>query len=1132
LDVNGTISTKGLRVADNSNNSLLIQTQVENNTYQLNLNTNPTKEYYYYENDAYIPTQLGGATAYKYGASICSDGANYIYYGLGGEDWTINNTFFRFNPNNKGITGGGWERLTSDTVSRNCSTAVFANDRVYTIGGNTSGVVHSWTTTNAIRVFNPNSGASGAWAGATGTNGSAFTLPVSIAAVSAVYDASNSFIYWGSGMLSTGSYSDAIYRIQVNSNGSLSNHTRIVQLNMLNSSLITASVLSPERISSLVILNGRLYVNSGIFNMVSFDLNELAGMVTEKKLMEFSTVVIHNPPPGDSRYWRTYDHNGSIYISNGTVNNVNAVTDKIYRYNSSLDKWQFIGRQEKHLYSGWTINHLDKIYIFGGWPGSGGPNGNGDSSSTRLISKFYVNTVGEGKEIRLEEDGIKANSVRTGDLYLTGSDTNSANYKLYTDIQGNFNIENESKLSYYTNTMFPSFPNNVRRQMNVVTDGTNIFTLHHNSADGTIQSNYYKFKAPEATSVANWNTLNIDPSGSKGGVGGAYYNGKIYCFGGFTNSSGTYATSVASSATNHTRIYDLSSNTWSAGASIPTLTPQVYTTGTYSSTPIAPINYIFPKCVVDTSTPSTPYIWVLIIGTVNQAIANGSSGSGNSARIYRYNINANNGAGSWEFIFHNFYNPYKDGSTLGVDNDWANWFTLCNGYLYTVGVNAGANQVYSLKLPYISGSDWVRRANCVSPTNIWRSNVVTLNNKIYQIGFWNNTASGSLTVNNINQAVYEYNEESDTWTYLFDQGHLYATATYIAVGSSIFAIGGVGPGASVTNYANITRTDIRRDEIDEPLVKINQYGDFVTDITTPNLYANSLNGYESLYIYRYFPMEPDNSGKFVSMYKVSVDAGGTPLSFRDPTSNATKNILAANVAVSDLRIKKNILTIDDNVALNKLRLIEPKTYNYIENYKTDRQVIGFLAQNVKEYLPEAILENIQFIPNIYENKDINQIDDKLIEILDIQNYDISLNDIIQILTGTEPLQFRIEEFRDNKTICSLYHENPNQKVSLNSKSLPNNVLVYGKQVNDFLMMHKEYLFTINFAATQELDRIIDWHTKEVDRSVSGNATSVYGQSLLTLIKALQEENTSLKTRVSTLETQLQNVLTRLSNANL
>jgi hypothetical protein len=76
-------------------------------------------------------------------------------------------------------------------------------------------------------------------------------------------------------------------------------------------------------------------------------------------------------------------------------------------------------------------------------------------------------------------------------------------------------------------------------------------------------------------------------------------------------------------------------------------------------------------------------------------------------------------------------------------------------------------------------------------------------------------------------------------------------------------------------------------------------------------------------------------------------------------------------------------------------------------------------------------------------------------------------------------------------------------------------------VEDFHTLNKDYLFTVNFSATQELDRMLQWHTKGEDRSVSGDADVVYG-------KSLYKENQELKTRVNSLETQLVSVLERLA----
>ena len=42
----------------------------------------------------------------------------------------------------------------------------------------------------------------------------------------------------------------------------------------------------------------------------------------------------------------------------------------------------------------------------------------------------------------------------------------------------------------------------------------------------------------------------------------------------------------------------------------------------------------------------------------------------------------------------------------------------------------------------------------------------------------------------------------------------------------------------------------------------------------------------------------------------------------------------------------------------------------------------------------------------------------------------------------------------------------------NIKTYSTNLFLYGKKVDDFLALKKEYLFTLNFAATQQIDRIL------------------------------------------------------------
>ena len=70
------------------------------------------------------------------------------------------------------------------------------------------------------------------------------------------------------------------------------------------------------------------------------------------------------------------------------------------------------------------------------------------------------------------------------------------------------------------------------------------------------------------------------------------------------------------------------------------------------------------------------------------------------------------------------------------------------------------------------------------------------------------------------------------------------------------------------------------------------------------------------------------------------------------------------------------------------------------------------------------------------------------------------------------------------------------------------VFIYGKEVHDKHILDKDALFTINFAATKEIDRIQQEEKNKVQE--------------------LQEENNLLKDEVNLLKAQLAEVLMRLN----
>ncbi len=165
---------------------------------------------------------------------------------------------------------------------------------------------------------------------------------------------------------------------------------------------------------------------------------------------------------------------------------------------------------------------------------------------------------------------------------------------------------------------------------------------------------------------------------------------------------------------------------------------------------------------------------------------------------------------------------------------------------------------------------------------------------------------------------------------------------------------------------------------------------------------------------------------------------------------------------SDSRIKEDIQDINDDTALQSILSIEPKTYKYVDKLERgDKKVYGFIAQQIREVIPEAVSIQTSYIPNIYLVADYNsnvitlpsqptkvviKVDDK-IKCYDKDNKEL----LVEVIDVIDDLTFRIKdiEYYDTK------------------------IFVYGTFVDDFHTLNKDYIFTLNVCATQELHRRIE-----------------------------------------------------------
>ena len=291
------------------------------------------------------------------------------------------------------------------------------------------------------------------------------------------------------------------------------------------------------------------------------------------------------------------------------------------------------------------------------------------------------------------------------------------------------------------------------------------------------------------------------------------------------------------------------------------------------------------------------------------------------------------------------------------------------------------------------------------------------------------------------------------------------------------------------------------------------------------------------------------------------DANGVNVSVNGDGGAMTAHSFFAGYAIqfqSDKRIKKDIAEIQDDVALQKFRLLKPSKYKYIEpilSGRSQRDVFGFIAQEVQEVMPEAVTEGIVdgtcqgHIPNImtmctvdeqhitseaYDNLTTEQ----KAEYFYSDQYELDVGEemansyIREVITFSNT--FDLSVITDNSYTAStttkttgdfeqdpetgeywpviFYDKNKvtskksiikiidsssfivDERLDTNTLIDGSELLCYGQQPGDFVRLNKDAIFTVTAAALQEVDR----------------------------------QQLSDKVRIATLESQYSNLLTRVT----
>jgi microcystin-dependent protein len=200
----------------------------------------------------------------------------------------------------------------------------------------------------------------------------------------------------------------------------------------------------------------------------------------------------------------------------------------------------------------------------------------------------------------------------------------------------------------------------------------------------------------------------------------------------------------------------------------------------------------------------------------------------------------------------------------------------------------------------------------------------------------------------------------------------------------------------------------------------------------------------------------------------------------------SKRYDSTSAVASDIRVKRNVVSLNADQAIESIRGLQPKRYEYIDrNISEFAQHIGFIAQEVKLCIPESVRTKKEYIPNIYSMAKLTSsgspgnalltsvqhpiaklIKDQLLLNMD-SDTNISINGIKLKMFNKSKECFYVccvESIDDYNIIVE-----PLDAVTT-TKILSADYFVYGQEIEDYHYMNNDAVFSTLVSAFQALDK--------------------------------------------------------------
>ena len=214
---------------------------------------------------------------------------------------------------------------------------------------------------------------------------------------------------------------------------------------------------------------------------------------------------------------------------------------------------------------------------------------------------------------------------------------------------------------------------------------------------------------------------------------------------------------------------------------------------------------------------------------------------------------------------------------------------------------------------------------------------------------------------------------------------------------------------------------------------------------------------------------PSSTSYYLSTYYNHQIIGNT-LFYDNVTINQILTVAGSSVT-SDERVKQFIKPIDNELALQYIRSINPINYTLIDD-KTQSNTFGFSAQNVNSNIQNCVHKITDYIPNIYDNATIDETDHTILCLINKSFNDISLcNDspYIKVTISNKDTYKIINKIIDDRRFSVT------EPIDISG----DNIFIYGQEVSDKLSVNYNSVFTILTSAVKEIDKELQETKKEL-----------------------------------------------------